>query len=76
LSKNDPAAFTAIGESDRIGSVELLENQIKTSQAAGADIEYHLFPNTGHGFGLGTGTNAEGWLDNAVRHWERHMKNP
>jgi acetyl esterase/lipase len=74
LSQNDPAAFTAIGESDRIGSVELLENQIKTSQAAGADIEYHLFPNTGHGFGLGTGTNAEGWLDNAVQHWERHMK--
>jgi acetyl esterase/lipase len=73
LSKNDPAAFTAIGESDRIGSVELLESQIKTSQAAGADIEYHLFPDTGHGFGLGTGTNAEGWLDLAVQFWEKHM---
>jgi acetyl esterase/lipase len=73
LSKNDPAAFTAIGESDRIGSVELLESQIKTSQAAGADIEYHLFPDTGHGFGLGAGTNAEGWLDLAVQFWEKHM---
>ena len=25
-------------------------------------------------FGLGTGTVAEGWLDNAVSFWERNMK--
>lgn len=27
----------------------------------------------GHGFGLGTGTNAEGWLEDAVRFWEIHQ---
>jgi acetyl esterase/lipase len=75
FSKDDPATFTAIGETDRIGSVDRLENEVKLSQAAGADIEFHIYPDTGHGFGLGTGTSAEGWLDDAVQHWERRMKN-
>lgn len=26
-----------------------------------------------HGFGLGTGTVAEGWIDDAVKFWERQM---
>jgi hypothetical protein len=46
---------------------------VKASQAAGADIEFHIYSDTGHGFGLGTGTKAEGWFDSAVRHWERHL---
>jgi len=28
----------------------------------------------GHGFGLGTGTNAEGWIDEAVRFWEKQLE--
>ena len=27
-----------------------------------------------HGFGLGTGTVAEGWIDDAVKFWEKQMK--
>lgn len=74
FSQNDPAVFTAIGETDRIGNVKRLEIEVRASQAAGANIEYHLFRNTGHGFGLGTGTNAEGWLDLAILFWEKHME--
>jgi acetyl esterase/lipase len=73
FSKDDPAVFSAIGEDDRIGSVPRLEEAVAASKAAGADIEYHCFPDTGHGFGLGTGTNAEGWLDMAVQFWEKHI---
>jgi|GEM_PF-3321972 hypothetical protein len=32
-----------------------------------------LFPNLRHGFGLGVGTSAEGWIDGAVEFWEKHM---
>ena len=32
-----------------------------------------VFDGLSHGFGLGTGTAAEGWLDNAVEFWERQM---
>lgn len=27
----------------------------------------------GHGFGLGIGTTAEGWIDDAISFWEKHM---
>ena len=42
-------------------------------KAAGVTVEYHVFPNAPHGFGLGIVTSAEGWINNAVRFWERHM---
>ena len=36
-------------------------------------VESHRYPNVGHGFTLSVGTTAEGWLNNAVRFWERHI---
>jgi len=29
----------------------------------------------GHGFGTGEGTDAEGWMDYAIRFWEKHITN-
>ncbi len=31
---------------------------------------YEVFPGTSHGWGLGTGTAAEGWVERAVKFWE------
>ena len=31
-------------------------------------------PYSSHGFGIGIGTEAEGWMDDAVSFWEQHMK--
>ena len=36
--------------------------------------EFHVYPGLGHGFGLGTGTVAEGWLNDAAAFWEKQMK--
>ena len=33
-----------------------------------------VFQGLPHGFGLGTGTAAEGWIENAVTFWERNME--
>ena len=30
----------------------------------------YLYNALGHGFGLGTGTEAEGWISDAIRFWE------
>jgi acetyl esterase/lipase len=38
----------------------------------GIDAEFEVFDGLAHGFGLGTGTAAEGWIDRAVRFWLRH----
>jgi acetyl esterase/lipase len=49
------------------------ESQVNNLKAAGIDTEFYVYPNLGHGFGLGIGTTAEGWFENAVKFWEKHM---
>ena len=41
-------------------------------RANGTPAEIEVFDGLGHGFGLGTGTSAEGWIDNAVAFWEEN----
>ena len=41
--------------------------------AVGIDTEFHVYEGLGHGFGLGTGTIAEEWLENAVFFWEKQI---
>ena len=43
------------------------------SRDNGTDAEIEVFDGLRHGFGLGEGTVAEGWLDHAVSFWERNM---
>ena len=37
----------------------------------GVEYAYEVFPGDAHGWGLGLGTAAEGWLDRAVRLWTK-----
>jgi hypothetical protein len=37
-------------------------------------VEYHQYPNVGHGFGAGSGTSAEGWITEAVHFWAKQMR--
>lgn len=70
----EPPTYECVGTGDRIAyyrSVELYIDRIKT---AGTDAEIQVFNGLSHGFGLGDGTVAEGWIDNAVRFWEMQVK--
>lgn len=74
FSENDPPTFVAASKSDRIVNVELVKRRVSNLKNAGIDVEYVQFDNVGHGFGLGTGTEAEGWIDQAISFWEKQMK--
>jgi hypothetical protein len=37
-------------------------------------VEYRKVPGVGHGFGLDSGTSAEGWIHDALRLWEQARK--
>ena len=41
-----------------------MEERIRQIQAQGTDAEIEVFDGLPHGFGLGEGTAAEGWLVN------------
>jgi predicted esterase len=73
MSSTEPATFAVAGEQDGIAPPYVMERRISALRRAGTPVEFHRFKNLGHGFGLGAGTSAEGWIENAIRFWERSM---
>lgn len=70
---NEPPTYNCVGTHDGIASYRTMERRIAAIRANGTDAMIEVFPGLSHGFGLGTGTVADGWIDNAVSFWERNM---
>ena len=73
-SEADPPTYACVGDSDGIASWRTMERRLEAMSSLGIDTEFHCYPGLGHGFGLGTGTVAEGWIDDAIAFWERQME--
>jgi acetyl esterase/lipase len=73
-SSDEPPTFVVVGEHDGIAPPSAMERRIATLRQAGTEVEYHKYRNLGHGFGLGTGTSAEGWINDALRFWDKFTK--
>jgi acetyl esterase/lipase len=69
---NYPPTFAFVSEDDSFYSI--MDQSVKKMRNAGIDVEFHKYKKAGHGFALGIGTEAEGWINNAVLFWEKHMK--
>lgn len=74
VTGEEPPTYNCVGTSDGIASYRRMEERIRQIQAQGTDAEIEVFDGLPHGFGLGEGTVAEGWLDNAAVFWERQMQ--
>ena len=72
-TEKDPPTFACVGENDGIANWHTMENLLQALSNLGIPTEFHHYPGLPHGFGLGTGTVAEGWLDQAVAFWEAQM---
>lgn len=66
---SDPATFSAVGERDGIASWRRMRSRLEAMSAAGIPTEFHHYAGLPHGFGLGVGTIAEGWIEQAVAFW-------
>ena len=73
-TRNDPPTFAVCGTSDGIADWRVMKQRIDRLDSYGIATEFHSYKGLPHGFGLGIGTVAEGWLDKAVAFWERQMK--
>lgn len=69
-SADDPPTFVAVGEDDWIADWRIMKQRLDGMSRLGIPTEFHSYPGLGHGFGIGKGTAAEGWLDEAVSFWE------
>ena len=68
-----PATFITVSANDGIANAAVVDKRVENLRNAGVAVEYRRYRSAGHGFGLGTGTDAKGWLDHAVRFWEKHL---
>lgn len=73
VTGTEPPTYNCVGTSDGIASYRTMQARIDAIKANGTDAEIEVFQGLSHGFGLGTRTAAEGWLDNAVEFWERNF---
>lgn len=71
-TRQDPPTYSVVGSNDGIANQNTMRRRTEALQAIGIPAEFHLYPNLRHGFGLGIGTSADGWIDGAVRFWEEN----
>ena len=72
-TENDPPTFACVGERDGIANWHTMQRRLDAMNALDIPTEFRHYPGLSHGFGLGTGTVAEGWLKEAVAFWEAQM---
>lgn len=73
-SPQDPPTYVCVGTNDEIASWQGMKRRLDAMSAAGIDTEFQAYEGLGHGFGLGAGTVAEGWINDAITFWENHME--
>lgn len=76
VTGNEPPTYANVGTADGIADYQTMQDRINAIKANGTDAEIEIFEGLRHGFGLGQGTVAEGWVNNAVAFWEDHMTTP
>ena len=74
VTGSEPPTYNCVGTNDGIANYRTMQNRINKIKANGTDAMSEIFKGLPHGFGLGEGTIAEGWLDRAVDFWTRQWK--
>ena len=74
VTGEEPPTYACVGTSDGTASYRTMSARINRIKANGTNAEIEIFKGLSHGFGLGEGTVAEGWLDHAVEFWENNME--
>ena len=73
-SGSDAPTYACCGTRDGIANWRTMQSRLNTlTSRYGIPTEFHSYEGLGHGFGLGTGTVAEGWINDAVAFWEKQM---
>ena len=70
---NEPPTYNCVGTRAGIANWRTMDRRIRAIKAQGTDAMIEVFDGLPHGFGLGAGTAAEGWLDRALAFWERQL---
>ena len=72
VSPADAPTYVCVGTKDGIANWKTMKNRLEHLEALGIPTEFHAYEGLIHGFGIGTNTVADGWLEKAVAFWEEH----
>lgn len=72
-SANVAPTYACVGTRDGIADYRTMESRLAKLSSLGIPTEFHAYEGLGHGFGLGTGTVADGWIEDAVAFWEAQV---
>ena len=61
--------YACCGTSDGIASWRTMQSRLDELSSLGIPTEFRSYNGLPHGFGLGTGTVAEGWINDAIHFW-------
>lgn len=75
VTGNEPPTYACVGTADTIASDQVMKNRIDEIKTNGTDAQIEIFDGLVHGFGLGEGTKAEGWINHAIAFWEKQIEN-
>ncbi len=71
VTGKEPPTYACVGTRDSIASAATMRKRINAMKAQGTDAQIDVFDGLEHGFGLGEGTVADGWLNRAVDFWKQ-----
>jgi acetyl esterase/lipase len=74
FTKDDSPGFFIVGKNDALVSWRDVKERVDNMKKGGCIVEAHIIDNLRHGFGVGKGTPAEGWIETAIKFWEKNMK--
>ena len=74
VTGQEPATFAVVGTADWIADYRTMERRIEKIRQNGRPAEIRVYPGLPHGFGLGEGTVAEGWLEEALDFWLKELE--
>lgn len=74
VSSSDAPTYACVGTRDGIANWRTMQNRLQLLEGFGIPTEFHSYEGLGHGFGLGTGSVAEGWINDAVAFWEKNAQ--
>lgn len=73
VTRDYPPVFMVQGGADFLArpknNADLMASALRKMDVP---CEYRLYPSLTHGFGIGSGTSAEGWNRDAIRFWLEH----
>jgi acetyl esterase/lipase len=73
VGAKEPPTYVVAGSHDGIAPPAAMKTRAHRVREGGSEIDISIISGLGHGFGSGAGTEAEGWIADAIEFWRQNI---